>query len=146
MAEFLAIGGQTNNFEPTNIMETYNPSLNNSSWNVTSILPNGIYGHTSTLLTDGTVLIIGSNFSCIWNPANNSFEALIYHNLTRYYHTATLLQNGHVLITGGTDLNSTVYNEAEIFSNEFKNMDIYTSFAYSSFWCVGEFVFFFKSN
>ena len=88
-------------------------------------------GHSSTLLNNGKVIIIGTRKQCvgywceyyegvgqIYDPATGVFT---YTGSTtnRSYHTATLLSNGNVLITGGygnTDYGlSGCYNSTEIY-------------------------------
>jgi len=70
------------------------------------------YGHTSTLLPDGTVLITGGyrqgqlNSAELYDPVANTFTALaavIDGGIGLAAHAATLLPNGKVLITGGYD-------------------------------------------
>jgi len=76
------------------------------------------YGHTATLLQDGTVFIAGGLYDYqndpdndfeylpeIFDPVAGDFTLLTGSNQrlsgTRYFHTATLLQDGKVLLTGG---------------------------------------------
>lgn len=62
--------------------------------------------HTSTLLSDGTVLVTGSNGQTpvgaeIYDPAPGTFAPAGEMTVSRRIHTATLLNDGRVLITGG---------------------------------------------
>ena len=71
--------------------------------------------HTSTLLSDGTVLIAGGSVSIpysnyIYDPSTYGFTASGNMSSARALNAATLLPDGSVLITGGGDLNT-----AEIF-------------------------------
>jgi Galactose oxidase, central domain/Kelch motif len=72
------------------------------------------YGHTATLLTDGTVLIAGGVRSSdgfdggvstatveIYDPSTNTFAPTGTMHAYRDLHAATLLGNGKVLVTGG---------------------------------------------
>ncbi|HTV60668.1 MAG TPA: kelch repeat-containing protein [Verrucomicrobiae bacterium] len=67
------------------------------------------YGHTATLLSNGTVLIAGGEDSNnqvlasaeIYDPATETFSATGSLTTPRMGHTATLLPDGTVLITGG---------------------------------------------
>jgi hypothetical protein len=66
-------------------------------------------GHTSTLLADGRVLILGGYDSGpvlsaeLYDPATRSFTATGSLIIQRHSYAATLLANGKVLITGGND-------------------------------------------
>jgi len=80
---------------------------------LSSTMTTGRYGHTSTLLPDGTVLITGGinagaplNSAEIYDPVANTFTALtavIDGGISLSGQTATLLPNGKVLIAGGYD-------------------------------------------
>jgi hypothetical protein len=81
----------------------------------------GIYGHTATLLQNGTVLLTGGFINDVWDygPSTSSNGAGLYDSATgvlsgtgnmtanRGGHTATLLANGKVLIAGGADTDPT---------------------------------------
>ena len=59
-------------------------------------------GHTATLLTDGTVLIVGGGASAeLYDPRTGTFRATGDTTRPRGGHTATLLPDGKVLIAGG---------------------------------------------
>lgn len=65
--------------------------------------------HTSTLLSNGLVLVAGgyqgggsnTNLTDLFNPNTGQFTATGPLTISRYGHTATLLPNGKVLIAGG---------------------------------------------
>src|SRR5262249_5768911 len=91
-------------------------------------LPDGLVQprawHTATLLSDGTVLIMGGlNKSGqveqsveLFRPATRKFAALGGTALTpRAHHTATLLTDGQVLIIGGTSETSQAVESTELF-------------------------------
>jgi hypothetical protein len=82
----------------------------------------GIYGHTATLLPNGTVLLAGGFVNSVWDYAGISTSddgASLYDSATGVFsgtgnmtanrgdHTATLLANGKVLIAGGADQDPT---------------------------------------
>jgi len=83
---------------------------------------NGIYGHTATLLPNGTVLLAGGFVNSVWDYSGVSGSyngATLYDSATGVFsgtgnmtanrgdHTATLLANGKVLIAGGADQDPT---------------------------------------
>ena len=91
-------------------------------------------GHTSTLLKDGKVLVIGGmhwvrilgcRTAClklsalasaeIYDPATGKFTQTGSMSVRRVFHTATLLGNGKVLVTGGDNRNGTTYATAELY-------------------------------
>lgn len=88
----------------------YDPSTNTMEM-LTSRMNIPRYGHTATLLNDGTVLVTGGfdlsgtawavQTAEIFDPATNQFSAPIPMNFTRVEgFTATLLMDGNVLVAG----------------------------------------------
>jgi hypothetical protein len=83
------------------------------------------FGHTTTLLPNGEILIVGGADSNgdslqnaeIYNPATGTFAAAGNLNFARANHQATLLDGGKVLITGG-DSNHSALSSAEIYDAE----------------------------
>ena len=91
----------------------------------------GIYGHTSTLLPNGKVLLAGGFVNSVWDYSDStSYNAAnLYDSATgvlsgtgnmtasRGGHTATLLASGKVLIAGGSDqdLTGTGLASAELY-------------------------------
>ncbi|MGD0601768.1 MAG: kelch repeat-containing protein [Terriglobales bacterium] len=81
----------------------------------------GIFGHTATLLPNGTVLLAGGFVNDVWDygPSTSDNGAGLYDSATGVFsgtgnmtanrgdHTATLLANGKVLIAGGADTDPT---------------------------------------
>ena len=70
----------------------------------------GRYGHTATVLTDGTVLILGGigdsgqvlSGAEIFDLTTSTFAAFPVAGITaRAFHTATLLTDGRVVVAGG---------------------------------------------
>jgi hypothetical protein len=83
------------------------------------------FGHSATLLTDGTVLIAGGlsgpdsdtatvDLAEVYDPSTNQFSARAAMIQPRQSHTATTLNNGKVLITGG-DNGRDALESAELF-------------------------------
>ena len=71
--------------------------------------------HTTTVLTNGKVLVVGGESQSwsggdvgiaeLFDPATGTWTNTGALNYPRYYHTATLLPNGEVLVAGGLDEN-----------------------------------------
>lgn len=119
----------TNNLED---VELYDPNTGSFSI-VTSLSPLGRHYHTTTLLNNGKVLVVGGISLCrdsyqvaqgsayLYDPATQSFSPTTgYLNRPRYGHAATLLPDGRVLIVGGSvydadGLHSTPVEDIEIF-------------------------------
>jgi hypothetical protein len=84
--------------------------------------------HTSTLLSDGRVLIAGGGSGgCgggpfdtaeLYDPRSRSFAPAARMTSRRATHTATLLANDSVLITGGFDSPYSVTRTAEVYRVE----------------------------
>jgi MBG domain/Kelch motif/Galactose oxidase, central domain len=76
-------------------------------------------GHTSTVLANGKILIIGGDASGsaeIYDPATQTFSLVSGSlNTPRQYHSAALLNSGKILIVGGVVGTNTVLNSAEIY-------------------------------
>ena len=78
-------------------------------------------GHTSTLLSDGTVLIAGSSLvdgnadvtAELYDPGSSKFDFAGNMITPRYLHTATLLPDGTVLLAGGLETSTAeIYHPA----------------------------------
>jgi len=88
-------------------------------------VPDESEGHSSTLLADGRVLSAGGNTPVLgealrtlvfYDPNTESFSTSPTRLIAgRIAHTATLLADGRVLFVGGTDVNGTVLDTAEVF-------------------------------
>lgn len=85
-------------------------------------LPESRWGHTTTLLPDGNVLIIGGgSVAYLWDPSTGVVSDAGKMGMSRSNATATLLLDGRVLVTGGSSGDETVAS-AEIWDpthNEF---------------------------
>ena len=86
----------------------------NTVWNSAKVLFTGRHEHTSTLLSDGRVLVVGGlqernpdspglASAEIFDPISRKWSNTGSLNVGRCFHRATLLKNGQVLVTGGRD-------------------------------------------
>lgn len=119
----LLTGGQTNNNgDGTDTAEIYDPATRTfTSVSSRMISPRG--GHSSVLLSNGTVLVMGGyNNECvpldtaeIFNPATQNFTALTSRMAQgREGADATVLEDGMVLVTGGGSSDN-AFDTAEAF-------------------------------
>jgi hypothetical protein len=100
--------------------EIYDPVA--GTWSVTGSMTTALcYGHTTTLLPNGTVLVAGGasysgsmNSAEIYDPAAGTWTLTGSMTTARADHTATLLPNGTVLVAGGGAPGGP-WNSAEIY-------------------------------
>ncbi|MCB1193626.1 MAG: hypothetical protein H7A23_14065 [Leptospiraceae bacterium] len=95
--------------------EVYDSNTNNFSYlsNQNSMNISRV-SHTSTLLYNGKVLLVGgdtsSNSSELYDPSTDSFSSISSLAISIQSHTATILSNGNVLITAGSNRNDATNN------------------------------------
>ena len=89
--------------------ERYDPTTD--SWQAAGALNDARYGHTATLLGDGSVLITGGaqrspTLQSVerYDPASDAWQLAPPMQSPRRNHTATLLADGHVLVIGGSEV------------------------------------------
>ena len=95
------------------------------AWASTGSMTIGRQSHTSTLLPNGKVLLVGGSDTYntstylssadLYDPRTGTTTATGSMSTPRIYHTATLLPNGKVLIVGGETTGNAVTNSAEIY-------------------------------
>lgn len=86
--------------------EIYDPRT--GIFSITGSMNTGRFYHSSTLLSDGRVLVAGGGGASgvlasaeLYDPSTGTWELTGEMNSPRKFHTATLLPNGKVLVTGG---------------------------------------------
>ncbi|MFA4795850.1 Kelch repeat-containing protein [Leptospira kirschneri] len=114
------IGGEASANPISNRMEIFNPDQ--MVWNQGPSLNYGREFHTSTLLTNGNILVAGGydNIDLIataerFDLLTNTWSYIAPMNQQRAVHKAVLLSDGRVLVTGG-NLNQVAANGAEFYN------------------------------
>ncbi len=93
-----------------------------AGFDLTGSLNAARFGHTTTLLNNGTALVAGGSNGAalaaaeLYNPAAGTFAPAGNMNTASIYHTATLLNNGVVLLVGGLDNNGNILASAELYN------------------------------
>jgi hypothetical protein len=103
--------------------ESYNPASGTFSTLLSSMMVTPRFGHTATVLADGTLLIAGGYDARmhalaraeIYDNATQTFRQTGSMATTRVYHVATLLPGGKVLIAGGADGQGNALKSAELY-------------------------------
>ena len=99
----LIVGGSSSSAEEIAISsaELYDPAIRKSVRVHDMLTPRD--GQTSTLLSDGRVLVAGGGSASaeVFNPTTMTFTATAAMRVARTDHSATLLGNGSVLLAGG---------------------------------------------
>lgn len=98
-------------------------------WRIVASLNIPRYDHTSTLLADGRVLVVGGkgtngsilNSSELFDPVSNTWELTDTLGVSRFGHTSTLLPNRRVLVSGGPLSAFLVQKSAEVFDPQTKS-------------------------
>ena len=96
-----------------------------TTWSPAGSLATGRFGHTSTLLANGKVLVVGgrlcANSSCtefgsaeLYDPGTGAWSTTGGLGVPRHAHVAVRLPNGKVLVAGGHN-GATNWNTAELY-------------------------------
>jgi hypothetical protein len=80
------------------------------------------YGHTASVLINGTVLVSGGsgsggylNSAELYDPSRGVWTSTGDMNSTREWHTASVLTSGQLLVSGGVDNGGGYLNSAELY-------------------------------
>lgn len=106
---------------PVGSAELYEPMA--GTFGATSSMSGARAGHTTTLLSNGKVLVAGGNSELssalmtaeLYDAAAGTFRATGSMTVARAMSTATLLSSGKVLVVGGVDDTSTTLASAELY-------------------------------
>jgi hypothetical protein len=91
------------------------------TWTATRSMSTARIDHTSTLLTNGQVLVAGVAASSyytsgeVYTPSSGKWSLTGSMNTARASHTATLLQNGQALVAGGNNTSNFGQTSAELY-------------------------------
>ncbi len=93
------------------------------TWRRTASLKHPRGHHTATLLTNGSVLVVGGKNAQgaplssveLYDPDAETWTEVGALELARGYHTATLLTSGKVLVVGGQDAKGHPFSEADLY-------------------------------
>ena len=97
-----------------NLVYIYDPATN-SLTQIPNTISNFTLFATTTLLSDGTVLLADYQNGYIFDPIANTFSSAIPFQQPRTSYQATALQNGKVLLTGGLSFsNNLALSSAEL--------------------------------
>lgn len=93
-----------------------------SGWTALTPLPEARGGHTSSLLPDGRVLVVGGQVgssytasTAIYRPATNTWTTGPAMSVPRVQHVAVPLRDGRVLVAGGQSVEGGSLASAEIY-------------------------------
>lgn len=88
---------------------------------------NGRDQHTSTVLTDGKVLVVGGDRdgkSELYDPLTGIWTLADSMNYLRFLHTASVLKNGKVLVSGGGTDTSMSIDDTELYDPSTRNWTV----------------------
>ena len=110
-----AIGGDTENSGPTNVVEAYDPV--NDSWSTRAPMPTPRYGLSAVVGSDGKIYAIGGEYNSQTFTDGNSVKVEVYDPVANTWAAAPSLPDGRYMGAAVADTNGKIYETGGITVN-----------------------------